>query len=228
MGGQQQPGRARWHSPAKPAPRPSATVGDLRFRRLVGESGWAALPPAVRERFGHRLGGSRTIVYAGEIIECRMNPAGRLLACAARIIGAPLPLSRACGTAALVSVTEDPASGGQYWMRIYGRERGRPQVIASCKSFSGPTGLEEYVGGGFGIALDVSVEGGALHFLSNHLFWRGAGLRLRLPQWLSPGDLRVSHADRGDGSFAFVLRLEHPRLGELVSQTAIFRERRPS
>jgi hypothetical protein len=52
-------------------------------------------------------------------------------------------------------------------MRIYGRARGCPQVIASCKSFSGPTGLEEYLGGGFGIALDVRVEGGELHFLSN-------------------------------------------------------------
>jgi hypothetical protein len=40
--------------------------------------------------------------------------------------------------------------------------------------------------------------------------------------------LRVSHIDRGDGSFAFMLRLEHPRLGELVSQTAIFRERPPA
>ncbi len=182
----------------------------------------------MRQRFGHRLGGSRTVVYAGEITECRMNRAGRLLAGAARIIGAPLPLSRACGTPALVSVTEDPVSGGQFWMRIYGRARGRPQVIASRKSFSGPTGLEEYVGGGFGIALDVKVEGGELHFLSNHLFWRGAGLRLRLPRWLAPGDLRVTHADRGDGSFAFVLRLEHRRLGELVSQTATFRERRPA
>jgi hypothetical protein len=81
-----------------------------------------------------------------------------LLAQAGRLIGSPLPLSRACGTPALVSVTEDPVSGGQYWMRIYGRPRGRPQVIGSCKAFSGPTGLEEYVGGGFGIALRVMVE----------------------------------------------------------------------
>jgi hypothetical protein len=184
------------------------------------------LPPAVRERFGHRISGARTIVYAGEITQCRMNRAGRLLAQAGRLIGAPLPLSRACGTPALVSVTEDPVSGGQYWMRIYGRARGRPQVIGSCKAFSGPTGLEEYVGGGFGIALRVMVEDGGLHFLSDHYFWRGAGVRLRLPAWLSPGDLRVSHVDQGDGSFAFTLSLKHRRLGELVHQVATFRERR--
>jgi hypothetical protein len=206
----------------------SSPIGDLRFRRLLGEDDWAALPPAVRERFGHRICGTRTVVYAGEIVECRMNRAGRLLAHVARLVGAPLPLSRACGMPAIVSVTEDPASGGQFWMRIYGPARGRPQVIGSCKSFSGPTGLEEYVGGGFGIALRATVEDGGLHFISDHFFWRGAGLRLRLPAWLGPGELRVSHIDRGDGSFAFMLRLEHPRLGELVSQTAIFRERPPA
>jgi hypothetical protein len=98
-------------------------------------------------------------------------------------------------------------------------------VIGSCKSFCGPTGLEEYLGGGFGIALHVMVEDGGLHFVSDHYFWRGAGLRLRLPAWLRPGDLRVSHIDQGDGSFAFVLRLEHRLFGELVNQIAIFRER---
>jgi hypothetical protein len=38
--------------------------------------------------------------------------------------------------------------------------------------------------------------------------------------------MRVSHIDCGHGSFAFVLRLDHPWLGELVCQTAMFEERR--
>jgi hypothetical protein len=39
--------------------------------------------------------------------------------------------------------------------------------------------------------------------------------------------MRVSHIDCGHGSFAFVLSLVHPLLGELVRQTAMFEERRP-
>ncbi len=200
-------------------------LGDLRFRRLVGEEGWTKLPAAVRERFGHRVAGCRTILYSGEVFECRMNRAGRCLAQAARLIGSPLPLSRARGVPAAVSVTEDPVSGGQHWLRIYGRERGFPQVICSCKAFAGPTGLEEYLGRGFGVALNVVADEGALHFLSDHIFRRCCGLRLRLPRWLSPGDMVVSHVDRGDGSFIFELRLHHRWLGELVHQRAIFRER---
>jgi hypothetical protein len=211
--------------PSLSVPLPVAQpIADLRFRSLIGESAWASLPEAVRLRFGHRLGNRRTIVYAGEVIECRRSLAGRLLAQAARLIGSPLPLSGDCGVSACVSVTE-AEGGGQHWTRLYCRRNGFPQVINSRKSFAGPTGLEEYLGAGFGIALDVMVAEGALHFFSNHYFWRGAGMRLRFPAWLAPGKMRVSHKDNGDGTFAFALLLEHRLLGELIYQTATFRER---
>jgi hypothetical protein len=208
-----------------PAP-PPADVGDLRFRALAGEAAWSSLPEAVRERFGRHLGAGASILYAGEVVECRMSRSGRILAQLCRLIGAPLPLSRDAFVPAVVSVTEDPASGGQFWTRLYGRRRGFPQVIHSAKRFCGPTGLEEYIGLGIGIALRLEVTEGALHFLSDHYFVSALGLRLRLPRWLSPGRMRVSHIDCGRGSFAFVLRLDHPGLGELICQTAMFEERR--
>ena len=209
-----------------PDPRPPAVagVGDLRFRTLIGEGDWAALPEATRARFGKRVAGCAAIVYAGEVVECRISMLGRLLAQAARLIGGPLPTSRDADVPACVSVTEDPASAGQFWTRIYGRRRGFPQVINSCKSFSGPTGLEERIGGGFGIALRAEVENGALHFLSDHYFLGWRRFRVRIPQWLAPGRLRISHIDCGHGLFAFVLALRHPVFGELIRQTAMFRE----
>ncbi|MGZ8283647.1 MAG: DUF4166 domain-containing protein, partial [Allosphingosinicella sp.] len=205
-------------------PEVSPQLGDLRFRTLIGERDWAALPAAVRARFGKSVTGGRTIVYAGEIVECRASLLGRMLAQLCRLVGAPLPLHRDVGVPAVVTVTEDVLARGQYWTRVYGRRNGFPQVIHSSKRFAGVTGLEEYVGRGIGIALRVRVADGALHFLSDHYFLAVGGRRVRLPAWLAPGALTVSHVDQGDGSFAFRLSLDHRLLGMLVDQTALFRE----
>ncbi len=212
-----------------PFPRPAAPapIEDLRFRTLAGAEAWNRLPAAVRARFERHIGPGTTVLYAGEVVECRMSRCGRLLCQLVRLVGAPLPLSRDTFVPAAVSVTEDGASGGQFWTRVYGRRRGFPQVIHSSKRFAGPTGLEEYVGWGVGIALRLEVGDEALHFLSDHYFLKLGPARLRLPRWLSPGRMRVSHIDCGHGSFAFVLSLVHPWLGELVRQTAMFEERRP-
>lgn len=210
-----------------PRPAPVATTGDLRFRLLLGEAAWAALPEASRARFGKRVADCRSVTYAGETVECRMSLAGRLLAQLARLFGAPLPLSPDVDVPAVVSVTEDPAFEGQFWTRIYGRRRGFPQVIHSSKRFCGPTGLEEYLGHGFGVALRLEVGGGALHFLSDHYFFAVGRLRLRVPVWLSPGRLRVSHVDCNHGRFAFVLDLRHPLLGPMIRQTAMFADAPP-
>jgi hypothetical protein len=198
---------------------------DLRFRALLGAAAWARLPAAVRARFSKRLQPGLAITYAGRIIHSRRTWAGRILAGLARAIGAPLPLHDDLGMAAVVTVTEDAASGGQFWMRQYDRERGFPQVIHSSKRFAGPTGLEEYLGAGFGIALTVSADEQALHFHSDHYFVQFGRLRLRLPRFLSPGALTISHVDFGADWFAFVLVLENPLAGVIVSQTGIFRER---
>ncbi len=198
---------------------------DDRFCALLGVAGWSRLPPAVRERFSRRLGAGESITYVGEVAECRRTRLGWLMAQACRLIGAPLPLHDDIHVPAVVTVTEDARGGGQVWSRMYGRPRGFPQVIHSSKRFAGPTGLEEYLGRGFGIALAVSADSQALHFRSEHYFLALGGRRLRLPAWLAPGVLTISHVDRGGGWFAFVLGLRHPLCGELISQTCLFCER---
>ena len=205
--------------------RPLATPedeGDSPFVRLLGPAAWTSLPIPIRRRFLRKIAAGASVTYAGEVVECRISRLGWWLAQLARVIGAPLPLNGDCGTPATVNVTEDRAGGGQYWSRHYGRRHGFPQVIQSTKRFAGPTGLEEYLGLGIGIALRLAVRGEALLFVSDHYFLRLPGLRLRCPHWLAPGELTVGHVDLGDGRFAFTLDLVHPRAGELFHQVAIF------
>ncbi|HWW59325.1 MAG TPA: DUF4166 domain-containing protein [Sphingopyxis sp.] len=197
---------------------------DYRFRRLVAPHAWNALPEDIRRRFSKRLFDQRVTTYAGEIVWTRLSRAGWLLAQFCRLIGAPLPTNVSGPAPAAVAVSEDRASGGQCWTRLYGRAKGHPQVIHSAKSFAGPTGLEEHIGGGFGMALTVRAEADALIFSSDHYFWQIAGLRLRLPHWLAPGATAVTHQHLGNGRFAFDLRVVHPLFGELLNQHAVFRD----
>ena len=198
-------------------------VPDSRFSALVGPVAWNTLPAAIRKRFGKRLQGGASVAYQGKVTAMQMNLAGRILAHAARIIGAPLPFDlSSIDQPAVVTVTEDIAGNGQFWVRQYGRKAGFPQVVHSSKRFDGPTGLEEYIGYGIGMALNVRAEKNALLFKSDHYFLKVFGLRLRIPRILSPGALVIGHHDQGNGQFRFSLDLDHSLFGKMIHQDAIF------
>jgi hypothetical protein len=170
---------------------------------------------------------SRTAIYVGEVVEIWFSRIGWWVAQIARLIGGPLPTCSDTRVPSIVTVTEDAATGGQIWTRIYARRNGFPQVIHSSKRFSGPTGLEEYVGFGVSMALRMVVDGQALLFRSAGYFVELGHLRLALPAFLTPGILTVAHTDLGSGEFRFTLEIIHPRFGTLVRQSAVFREATP-
>jgi Domain of unknown function (DUF4166) len=199
-------------------------LDDHRFRSLLPSEDWGRLPVAIWRRFSKRLVDGATVVYVGEVEEASFSRAGWWIAQAARLIGGPLPTSAIAGVPMIVTVTEDAASGGQVWTRICTRRTGFPQVIHSAKRFAGPTGLEEYVGLGVSMALKVSVQNDALVFRSAGYGVRFGRLRLPLPDWITPGDLTVTHSDLGGGLFRFTLDVIHPRFGWLLRQSAVFRE----
>lgn len=209
-----------------PLPPASDTrlLDDHRFRALLSDENWGRLPVAIWRRFSKRLGDGKTVVYVGAIDDVSFSPVGWWVAQLARVIGGPLPTGCETGVPIIVTVTEDGASGGQIWTRICARRAGFPQVIHSAKRFAGPTGLEEYVGFGVSMALLISVENEALRFRSAGYALQLGRFRLPLPEWLTPGDLTVTHADLGGGTFRFTLEIVHPRFGMLVRQSAVFEE----
>jgi hypothetical protein len=206
---------------------PDAKLCDPRFRALLPGEDWGRLPLATWRRFSKRLADGGTAIYVGEVVEINFSKIGWCVAQLARLIGGPLPTCADARVPSIVTVTEDAGTGGQIWTRIYGRRSGFPQVIHSSKCFSGPTGLEEHVGFGVGMALRMLVEGQALLFRSAGYFVQLGRLRLSLPASLTPGVLTVTHTDLGSGQFQFTLEIIHPRFGRLVRQTAVFQEATP-
>jgi hypothetical protein len=209
-----------------PAPKPSSDIllDDNRFHALLSDADWGRLPLSIWRRFSKRHADGKTVVYVGEVDESGFSRVGWWLAQFARLVGGPLPTGSETGVPMIVTVTEDAASGGQIWTRICARSSGFPQVIHSSKRFAGPTGLEEYVGHGISMALRISVEQEALVFRSVGYSFQAGPLRLELPDWLTPGDLTVTHSDLGGDTFRFTLDIVHPRFGRLLRQSAVFRE----
>jgi Domain of unknown function (DUF4166) len=119
-------------------------------------------------------------------------------------------------------VDEASVSRIGWWFAQVARVIGGP--LHSAKRFAGPTGLEEYIGFGIAMALRLCVADQALHFHSTGYSLQIGGLRLSPPEWLTPGDLTVTHSDLGDGEFRFTLDLIHPRFGRLIHQSARFTE----
>lgn len=197
---------------------------DARFRNLLAPRDWRRLPWPVRRRFTHALADGETTVFVGAVADTRLSLFGILVSQVLRLVGAPLPLRSSGRVPATVVVREDTACGGQLWTRIYGSAGQFPQVIHSAKRFCGPTGLEECVGRGVGMALTVHVEDRALVFRSAWYFLRCLGMTVRFPEWLSPGLVEVVHREERDGRFSFTLTLTHPWFGEALRQVAFFRD----
>lgn len=197
---------------------------DLRFRALLPASEWDRLPAAIRRRFSKRLAGGDTAVYAGVIDTMNSSRIGRFVAQVFRVIGAPLPLHIDTGVASVVTVTEDMTTGGQVWTRLYAHRSGFPQIIQSSKRFTGPTGLEEYIGFGIAMSLRPRASETALIFESAGYFLRLGGWRVRLPAFVSPGHVTVTHAYVTEHSFRFTLSLDHPLLGAMIEQSGVFQE----
>ena len=207
----------------------SVSNTDQRFADLLGARAWASLPPAVQRRFSKRFIAGQAVLYSGHVVATQISAAGRVLAAFAHLIGSPLPGPEGNTGAAAVSVIEDAASGHQNWTRTYERAGRFPQVVHSMKRFAGPTGIEEYVGRGIGMSLDLSVENGALVFRSRRYFFELGRFRITLPHALSPGEMEIVHRDEPAyagiaQAFSFRLTLTHPLFGRLVHQLAYFKE----
>ncbi len=209
-------------SPIYDAGRIASGQPDYRFLRLIGLDAWQRLPVAVQRRFSKRLPAGTSVVYQGVVRETHLNFVGRCLAQAARLIGSPLPRDDRATGPAVVVVMQNQTTEAQNWVRTYTRPSGTTQTITSEKRFQGPTGLEEYVGAGIGMTLDVTEDNGALVFRSNRYFFEAGPVRFMLPRFLSPGQMTIIHRDEGGDQFCFELQLIHTWFGVLFHQIAHF------
>ena len=196
----------------------SPTLAPASYATLVGRH-WRDLPARTRARFELKR---ELVCYRGRVVRSESTLVGRCFRQVARLVGSPLPLGDAPGPAAVVVMTVDGHDSA--WTRVYRPRGGRSQAIRSVKRFSGPTGLEEYIGCGICMALRVRAQGPSLVFESAGYYLAFGERRVPLPRWLTPGRLTVRHVELASSRFRFSLKLTHPRFGVVLRQEAVFED----
>ncbi len=201
-----------------PRPVTEALNGDDNdtIERIIGARAWQSLPEAVQRRFA-RVSPAE---YLGET-DTTLSVLGRLFAWALFPFGAPIPILTGVRKALVRVNVKD---GGISWTRIYRGPLGLAFQVRSIKRPSEDGRLFECCAGGWTMLLDVFADQGSLVFRSCRFFWRGGGLSLPLPVWLTPGIAEVRHTDLGFGRFRFTLSFEHPWFGRTVFQDGEFED----
>jgi hypothetical protein len=188
------------------------------LRAVLGLAAWERLPEAVRERF---VEGAGAADYAGSFEVVRASLVGRCFAWIGTLVGTPVAPRTGCDVEARVRVR--PNAEGVAWIREYRWEDGTVDRVYSTKVVTVADRLIEKLPARLCMPLDTYVEGAVLHFLSlGYYFDLGFGVKLWLPQLLTPGVTHVEHIDLGHGWFRFTMTVTHPLLGEMFFQTGRF------
>jgi len=183
------------------------------FVHLLGRVKWNRLRPAVQARFLER---SRPVTYLGQA-QLKASLTGQVLALVVIALGRPLPVHTGLCEA---RIELEPIAGGVIWNRLY-RKPGQPwERVRSVKRMR--QGHLHECAGPVAMRLIVDERDGALTFTSQGFWVTALGLRLRLPDWLTPGQIVVTHEDLSPGRFRFTLTCQHPLLGPLFHQVADF------
>jgi hypothetical protein len=193
------------------------------LRDVLGPDAWSRLPEAVRERFADT---ATAACYAGAFEVVRASALGRVFAWLGTLFGTPVAPRVEDNVAARVLVLPDDE--GVAWNREYLWSDGARHLVRSTKVVTGDGKLIEKLPARLCMPLDTYEAGGVLHFVSRGYYFDlgfgavGAGLRLWLPDILSPGVTHVEHIDLGHGWFRFTMTVTHPLLGEVFFQTGRF------
>ena len=109
------------------------------------------------------------------------------------------------------------------WDRFYAFKNKAVNRVKSTKCIRKNKGLVELVGFGFGMELKVSEKNGGIYFESQRFFWEHGGIKLTIPELLSPGKTIVSQKALANKCFEFRLDVTHPLLGKVFKQVGEFK-----
>ena len=190
------------------------------FKNQVGDA-WSRAPENIRRRFDHDPGPGEVVKYLGVMSEVQCSLVGKVVGWMVQFTGALMPhVGR--DVPVEIEVWANERSGAVHKRRVYRFRDRKPFLFVSRMELESSGRIAEHVGGGFGMYLVVSVGDEALHFTDDGYFLQIGAYRVSIPGWLSPGRVRLTHADAGAEEFTIAIDILHPQFGRLFWQEGRF------
>jgi Domain of unknown function (DUF4166) len=124
-------------------------------------------------------------------------------------------------------VSEDAAQT-LFWKRTIQASDGKCTVFASRMEYQQGNELIEYVGGGFGLRLKLSVENNKLVYRSNGHLWQIGKVRIPIPDVLFLGHATIIETAISENHFELDFRINHPWFGETYRYGGVFQLQNPT
>ena len=196
---------------------------DNTYQNLLGSSQWLKLKPEIRKRFSVKPLMHSSIRYVGMMDVVKFNFMGWMFAQVCRLIGTPLAPYEGENIPMDIELVIHESTGGVSWNRTYKFNSGKITTVRSIKCLYSAGQLEEHIGFGFSMKLEVFERNGDLFFVSKDYLLRIGSLEVHLPRFITPGITTVSHEQISGARFRFTLSVVHPVFGETIYQIGEFR-----
>ena len=197
--------------------------GEL-FKKILGPE-WGKLHPDIQARFDKNPQPGKPLYYSGRLSNLSCSAMGRLLGYLTMplIKGALMPY-RDADFPVDIQVYSKPACAFIFKQRTYRLNDREPVMFTSFMAESSKGEVLEYVGMGLGMKLLLEVRDGNLHFESDGYFWEVFGMRIPLPDLITPGKTFLCHRNNSAHQFDIRIDIRHGWFGTTFTQAGVFRE----
>lgn len=144
-----------------------------------------------------------------------------------RLMGGLIDLKGGNMNARVEKWVADGTPNTLFWKRIIQAPDGKRTVFASRMEYQQGNELIEYVGGGFGLRLKLSVENNKLVYRSNGHLWQIGKLKIPIPDVLFLGHATITETAISENQFELDFRINHPLLGETYHYGGEFQLQKP-
>jgi hypothetical protein len=193
----------------------------ISFMQKVLGDDWNKLPSVLQQNYQQQADQQTTNVVVGTMY-VRYPKLVRPMLFLTRLMGGLIDLQGDQLMARVEKWSDADQPNTLFWKRTIQAPDGKATVFSSRMVYQHGNSLIEYVGGGFGLYLNLSVENNKLIYRSNGHLWQLGKLRIPISDVLFLGHATIIESAISQHQFQLDFRIKHPLFGETYIYGGVF------